>query len=153
MVEAERGLTPIGLAGVPYDDSYAAAVEPPRQAAQEDISDEAAQAQGANTPLQQDEDVNNVLNGMFDLFENSPPAAATAAATAAAATAAAARPRSAPSQQTLVLPKANVDQPETRRQKPRLLDQIFGVDEAAEQPREEKRKKKKKKKTLFERIF
>jgi penicillin-binding protein 1A len=154
MVEAERGLTPIGLAGVPYDASYAAAAPLPSEAGAEDISGEAAQAQGANTPPQMGEDVNSVLNGMFDLFEDAP-AATAAAATAAAATAAAARPKAATGQQTLVLPKANVEQPDTRRQRPRILEQIFGEEEDGEQPREEKRKKKKKKKkkTLFESIF
>ena len=154
MVEAERGLTPVSLAGVPYDDTYTiAAADQPSAAAQAAISDEAAQAQGANTPPQQAEDVNNVLNGMFDLFEKTPTAAATAAA-ATAATAAAAKPKTAARQQPLVLPKANVDQPETRRQRPRIFDQIFGNTQEEDQPpREEKRKKKKKKKTLFERIF
>jgi penicillin-binding protein 1A len=154
MVEAERGLQPIGLAGIPYDDSYAvAATEPTDPAAQPVPSDETDQsgdaqtADGSEPPAeaQGGEDVNTVLNGMFDLFDASPTAAAAAKAAAAKAKAAKAQDN----QEALVLPKANV-QPETRRKKPRIMDQIFGgVDEP---PPPEKRKKKKKK-TLFDSIF
>ena len=145
MVEAERGLKPIGLAGVPYDESYAlAAAEAAANEAQlappADESEQ-AQASAAPPPPAEDEDVNTVLNGMFDLFEASPTAAAAAAAAKAKASKA--------KQEALVLPKANV-QPETRRKKPRIIEQIFGNED--EPPPEEKRKKKKKK-TLFDSIF
>ena len=150
MVEAERGLQPIGLAGVPYDESYAlAAAEAAATEAQlappADESEQ-AQASAAPPPAEADEDVNTVLNGMFDLFEASPPAAATAAAAAAAAKA---KSRKASQREALVLPKANV-QRETRRKKPRIIEQIFGDED--EPPPQEKRKKKKKK-TLFDSIF
>ena len=151
MVEAERGLQPIGLAGVPYDESYAVAVaEMPEGAAQALPTDETDEAAGATPPAsgQEDEDVNTVLNGMFDLFETAPPAAA--AATAAAKAKAAAAKKKA-SQEALVLPKANV-QPENRKKKRRIMEQIFGGGEEEDAPPPEKRKKKKKK-TLFESIF
>jgi hypothetical protein len=85
--------------------------------------------------------VNSVLTGMFDLFEAAPSAAAIAAAKASASKTA--------SQEALVLPKANVDQPENSRRKNRILEQIFGGDEGRDQPK----RKKKKKKTLFDSIF
>ena len=151
MVEAERGLKPIGLAGVPYDESYAlAAAENAASEAQlappADESEQ-AQASAAPPPAEEGGDVNTVLNGMFDLFEASPPAAA--AATAAAAAGAAKAKASKASQEALVLPKANV-QPETRRKKPRIIEQIFGEED---QPPPEEKRKKKKKKTLFDSIF
>ena len=152
MVEAERGLQPMGLAGVPYDETYAVAVaETPEGAAQAMPTDETDQAAGGAAPPpseQEGEDVNTVLNGMFDLFETAPPAAA--AATAAAKAKAAAAAKKAEKQEALVLPKANV-QPENRKKRSRIMEQIFGgVDE--EPPPQEKRKKKKKK-TLFDSIF
>ena len=49
MVEAERGLKPVGLAGIPYDDSYAmAAADLP--AADAVPTDETDQAAGAGAP-------------------------------------------------------------------------------------------------------
>ena len=148
MVEAERGLQPVGLAGVPYDESYAAAAAelPAAEAVPTDETDQAAG--GAAPPAQAgDEDVNTVLNGMFDLFEATPSAAAAAAATAKAK--AKARSRKKASQEALVLPKANV-QPESRKKKRRIIEQIFGgQDEEDPQPK----RKKKKKKTLFDSIF
>ena len=148
MVEAERGLKPVGLAGIPYDDSYAAAAaELPGATPAAVPTDETDQAGGgASLPSEAsaDEDVNTVLNGMFDLFEAAPAAAAVAAAKAKSD---AARKRA--SQDALVLPKANVQT--DRRKKRRLFEQIFGGG-VEDQPQEPKRKKKKKK-TLFDSIF
>lgn len=147
MAEAERGLQPVGLAGVPYDDSYAlAAAELP--AADAVPSDETDQAAGSGAPAEAgSQDVNTVLNGMFDLFEAAPSAAAVAAAKAKAK---AKGGGGNASQQALVLPKANV-QTETRKKKRRFMEQIFGdnTEDAPSQPK----KKKKKKKTLFDSIF
>ena len=54
MMEAERGLQPVGFAGVPYDESYAvAAAEAPAAVQAAPISDETDQAQGADTDAQQ----------------------------------------------------------------------------------------------------
>jgi penicillin-binding protein 1A len=142
MLEAERGQQPIGLAGVPYDETYAAAAAELPGATSEPLpSDERDQAAGAATASAADEDVNTVLNGMFDLFEAAPSAAAVAAAKAKARKAKA-------SQEALVLPKANV-QPENRKKRRRLMEQIFGGDDDNDQPK----RKKKRKKTLFESIF
>lgn len=154
MMEAERGLQPVGFAGVPYDESYKlAAAQAPQAVAPETVSDETDQAQGADTDSQQADagtgDVNGVLNGMFDLFETTPPVrtAATAAGKPAA-----------PKQDTLVLPKANVapDQ-QTASRKKSFVEQLFGggnnedPTQATDEPK--KKKKKKKKKTLFDSIF
>jgi penicillin-binding protein 1A len=150
MMEAERGLQPVGFAGVPYDESYAlAAAQALPPVAPETVSDETDQAQGAGTDIQQADagtgDVNGVLNGMFDLFETSPAAAAAAAAAAKPA---------APKREALVLPKANVDEPTSKKRKRNFVEQIFGGDEdptQSDQPK--KKKKKKKKKTLYDSIF
>ena len=150
MMEAERGLTPVGFAGVPYDDSYKlAAAQAPQPIAPESVSDETDQARGADTDSQQADaastgDVNGVLNGMFDLFESTPPVrpAATAAAKPAA-----------PKQEALVLPKANVapdQQSSGANKKKSFLQDIFGGGTDAVPP---DKKKKKKKKTLFDSIF
>jgi penicillin-binding protein 1A len=142
MAEAERGLQPIGLAGIPYDETYAAAAAELPAVQGPLASDERDQAAGAAiAAAAPEEDVNSVLTGMFDLFEAAPSAAAIAAAKASASKTA--------SQEALVLPKANVDQPENSRRKNRILEQIFGGDEGRDQPK----RKKKKKKTLFDSIF
>ena len=155
MMEAERGEQPSGFAGVPYDDTYKlAAAQAPQPIAPETVSDETDQAQGADTENQQADasttgDVNGVLNGMFDLFEATPPArpAATAAAKPAAQ-----------KQQALVLPKANVapDQQSNlsgRKKSRNFLDQLFGGGDSQSQPADTSKPKKKKKKTLFDSIF
>ena len=155
MMEAERGEQPSGFAGVPYDDTYKlAAAQAPQPIAPETVSDETDQAQGADTENQQADasttgDVNGVLNGMFDLFEATPPA--RPAATAAA--------KPAPQkQQALVLPKANVapDQQSNlsgRKKSRNFLDQLFGGGDSQSQPADTSKPKKKKKKTLFDSIF
>jgi penicillin-binding protein 1A len=144
MIEAERGLTPIGLAGVPYDETYAAAAAD-LPAAAPVPSDETDQSGAATVAAVRDEDVNTVLNGMFDLFETAPAASAAAVAAAKAKTAASRKKRT--SQEALVLPKANVEE-EGRPRKRRILEQIFGGGD-----NDEPKPKRKKKKTLFERIF
>ncbi|MFN4141509.1 MAG: transglycosylase domain-containing protein [Aestuariivirga sp.] len=143
MVEAERGLQPVGFAGVPYDESYALAaaeMEKDTAVAQAPIADETEQAGGTGAPLRPEEtDVNSVLNGMFDLFETTPPPRPAATAKA----------EQSPTQEALVLPKANV-QPENRKKKnANIIEQIFG--EPVDKPRE--KKKKKKRKSLFDSIF
>ena len=60
----------------------------------------------------------------------------------------------APKGDALVLPKANVDDPTSKKRKRNFVEQIFGGDEdptQSDQPK--KKKKKKKKKTLFDSIF
>jgi penicillin-binding protein 1A len=133
MVEAERGLKPVGLAGIPYDESYAVAV-----LAVEDQAGPAAPAieeaaqESDEDPLAESTDVNATLNGMFALFEQKPQATAARA--------------QSPSQEGLVLPKANV-QTESRDRKRSLFNKVFGgLDEA---PPERPRKKKKKLFDLF----
>ena len=151
MVEAERGLTPVGLAGVPYDESYAMAALPAPPAPAAPVSDETDQARGADTAATQDGDVNSVLTGMFDLFESSPAATTAAAATATAAAAAGAR--AATNQEPLVLPKANVEA-DARSRRFRLFDELFGAPDAMPSQEEQpKKKKKKKQKNFFDSIF
>jgi penicillin-binding protein 1A len=148
MVEAERGLEPIGLAGVPYDETYAAAAAELSSAPAGPLpSDERDQAAGAATAAVEaaGENVNTVLKGMFDLFEEAPSAAAVAAAKAKASAI-----KKQASQEALVLPKANV-QADTPRKKRRLMGQIFGGEE--EDQEAPPKRKKKKKKTLFDSIF
>lgn len=165
MVEAERGLTPVGLAGVPYDASYTVAAQQPPPAPVAPEVDENDQVQGADT-AQVDGDVSSVLNGMFDLFESSPVAAAAATAAKATARATAAKPapktsvvrkRTTPRQEALVLPRANA-QPDSRARVPRLIDQLLGGPDPARQQKDKQKKKKKKKdkdkrKNFFESIF
>lgn len=146
ITEAERGLKPTGLAGIPYDEAvYAAAVPQLTGAGAGTVplpSDERDQASAAVAPPPvANEDVNTVLTGMFDLFEAAPSAAAVAAAKAS---------QTAAAQEALVLPQPNVET-ETRRRKPRFFEKLFGG--GGENPEEPPPKKKKKKKTLFERIF
>ena len=107
------------------------------------------QAQGADTDAQQADatagDVNGVLNGMFNLFESTPPARPAVTAKA---------PSAAASQKALVLPKANVQTDMRAQKKRRFLDQIFNSQADAQQSSDTKpKKKKKKKKTLFDSIF
>ncbi len=151
MVEAERGLTPIGLAGVPYDDTYALAAAELAPVAVQPAppSDETDQAQGADTVPEQTDDVNTVLNGMFDLFETTPPAAAATAAAAATTAGAVASRRANASPEPLVLPRANVE-PDSRLRLPRVFERLFG--ESDEPPPQEKPRKKKRK-TLLDSIF
>jgi penicillin-binding protein 1A len=131
MLVAEQGLQPMGLAGIPYDDTYAVAqldettAAPPAlpvdETDQSAIGDTAGESGG--------EDVNNVLNGMFNLFEDEPTKVAVK------------RPASKAVQQTLVLPKANV-KAEDKKRKRNLFEKIFG---GIDEPQPEKPKKKKKK--------
>ncbi len=131
MVEAERGLTPKSLAGVPYDESYAVAAVEPAKDATAPVSDEADQSVVGNTPGQdQPENVNTVLNGMFNLFEEKPKVAV------------AAKPQKKKSPEALVLPKANVEG-EGRQRKKNLFQQIFGGIEDNEPPPQPKPRKKK----------
>ncbi len=138
MLEAERGLQPVSLAGIPYDDSYALAqVEPEQPVTPEPIADETDQGVVGNTPVPKNgEDVNNVLNGMFDLFEETPPLVA-------------AKPVKKKNTDALVLPKANV-KTDTQKKRRSFVEEIFG---GIDDPPPEKKKKKKKKKTLFDSIF
>ncbi len=135
MLEAERGLQPTGLAGIPYDGSYAVAeLDAPRSGIPvPPVADETDQSVVGNTPPSAgDGDVNTVLNGMFGLFEESGAPKKTAAK--------ATKPR----REALVLPKANI-KAENQKRKRNLLQRIFGgLDEdAPERPA-------KKRKNLFE---
>ena len=153
MVEAERGFQPVGVAGIPYDDSYAVAqLEDDKTAVtQQPVADESDQSVAGNIPAAaNDGDVNNVLNGMFDLFEETPRVAA-------------AKPAKKKTRNALVLPKANVqtysgnesyngNDSDNRRRRRNLIEQIFGgVDEQPTSPPPERRKKRKK--TFLDSIF
>ena len=133
MLEADRDLTPKSLAGVPYDDSYAvAAAELQKNANPAPVTDEVPDASviaelPANTS---GDDVNSVLNGMFNLFEDNKPKQAVAA--------------DQPKQKALVLPKANVKK-NSQTRKRNVIEEIFG---GADEPRQNRPRKKKP--TLFE---
>ena len=146
MVEAERGLQPIGIAGVPYDETYAAAAAelpgaPPSRCPATSAN---RRRRGHGLAGGADEDVNTVLNGMFDLFEAAPSAAAVAAATAKAKAS-----KKNATQEALVLPKANV-QPETARRSAASWSRSSAATMTDAPP---PKRKKKKKKTLFDSIF
>ena len=143
MLEAERGLTPVGLAGIPYDGTYAVAqLDDAKATAQPVISDEADQGVAGDTPAQNESgDVNNVLNGMFNLFEETPKVAAV-------------KPAKKRRQEALVLPKANVNSEGGGSKKKSLFKQIFGgIGESSEPPSQAEKPKKKKKKNIFDSIF
>ena len=143
MLEAERGLTPVGLAGIPYDGTYAVAqLDDAKATAQPVISDEADQGVAGDTPAQNESgDVNNVLNGMFNLFEETPKVAAV-------------KPAKKRRQEALVLPKANVNSENGGSKKKSLFKQIFGgIGESSEPPSQAEKPKKKKKKNIFDSIF
>ena len=143
MLEAERGLTPVGLAGIPYDGTYAVAqLDDAKATAQPVVSDEADQGVAGDTLAQNESgDVNNVLNGMFNLFEETPKVAAV-------------KPAKKRRQEALVLPKANVKSEDGSRKKKSLFKQIFGgIGESSEPPSQAEKPKKKKKKNIFDSIF
>ena len=97
---------------------------------------------GDTLPQNNGGDVNTVLNGMFDLFEDKP--AVTAA-----------KPEKKPKQEALVLPKANVTTDQTATKKKNLFKQIFGgIGDVSQSPSQaEVPKKKKKKKNFLDSIF
>jgi penicillin-binding protein 1A len=144
MVEAERGLAPEGLAGLPYDGSYAvAAADVPPRAPDVPPTDEADQSVMGNTPVaSNDGDVNNVLNGMFDLFEDKPlvPPPAPVVTAAKKAPAATAPPKAA-------------TKTERRKGDRNLIEQIFGAIDEPPSQEAPPPKRKKRKKTLFDSIF
>jgi penicillin-binding protein 1A len=126
MLVAEAGQTPEGLAGIPFNDSYvqmAAAYEQELKP----VTDETASAtvEGALPDPGQD-GVTLVLNDMFSLFKDETKAKKSKARAA--------------NQQSLILPKANTGDEETKS----FLDEIFGSPDNGDRPR-----KKKKKKPLF----
>lgn len=145
MLIAERGLTPESLAGVPYDESYAVAAALPQQPVEVAIAppaDEQDQGDAVAMPAAaEQDDVSDVLNGMFNLFEQK--AAPTAVSAIAAAKP---KPRKA-KQQALVLPKANVQSAAVakRERKRSFFEKIFGSSDDSRP-----RKKKKKNKNLFD---
>ncbi|MCB1378988.1 MAG: PBP1A family penicillin-binding protein [Alphaproteobacteria bacterium] len=135
---AERGQTPEGLAGIPYDNSYAvAAVPADRTTAQlSPVADEVDQNDIDTIPaVDAPDDVSQVLNGMFNLFEDNNRTVQVK--------------RKKPSQEALILPKANtqsedLDTRTTAGRKRSFFEKIFGsVDEP-------KPKKQRKKKTLLD---
>ena len=143
MTEAERGLTPVSLAGVPYDDTYAvAALEDAKTVPEQTIGDETDQDPESSAASQKvNDDVNSVLNGMFNLFEDKQPVVSVAKAA------------KKPKQQALVLPKANV-QSDGGREKKNLFKKIFGgIGDTSEPPSQAEKPKKKKMKNIFDSIF
>ena len=132
MLVAESGLKPEGLAGIPYDGSYVvAAVEPAHPDPAPPAMDETDQSAAGSTPVTaQPDDVSQVLNGMFNLFEEDKPRQQPKPAKA--------------KQQALVLPKANTGSGTGSARKRSFFDRIFGGISDSPQPRPRK------KKSLFE---
>ena len=133
-----------GLAGIPYDDSYAvaaAAAVPAVETVQlAPPTDESEQGGGESILANaQEDDVSQVLNGMFNLFEAEKP-----------------KPKKV-KQQALVLPKANTraasdagDESSAGRKRS-FFDKIFGgIDDEPKKKKKKKDKKKDKKKTLLD---
>ncbi len=162
MLVAERNFEPRGLAGIPFDETYAlaaakmreemAAAMPPAATDQQEIDDAAGMPVVA-----QSGDVSQVLKGMFNLFEgpNQPVAPPKA--------------KVQPRKTTLILPKANTSMGESLEEtdtdmrsdkKKNIVQKIFGVIEDPFKKKEKKKKKKdndgdkdKKKKKKFLGIF
>ena len=145
MLEAERGLTPEGLAGIPYDDSYAvAAADIPAKPADPPVADESDQMAAVDAPDAQPGDVNNVLNGMFDLFEAKPQPPAPKKVVASTR-----KPAS-----DVQAPAKAPTKTERRKGDRNLIEQIFGsIDESPSQASPPPQKRKKRKKNLFDSIF
>ena len=148
MVEAERGLQPVGLAGVPYDETYAAAAAelpgaapsrcPATRRDQAAVRPRPPPRRGRGREHRAERHVRPVRGGT-----RPPPPWPRP------------RPRPRPArrsatQEALVLPKANV-QPENRKKKRRLMEQIFGGnDDDDDRPsRSERRRRRKPCSTAF----
>lgn len=131
MEVAEQGLKPEGLAGLPLDDSYTqvASVEPPRAAATPTI-DEVPDATADTAVATTGDPGQDVLNGMFNLFEKKRPVTAGLQKKRKVAR----QPRKIASDNSLPLPRANVERAPRRG----FLDSLFDPP-----------KQKKKRKTLF----
>ena len=127
MLVAESGLKPEGLAGIPYDGSYAVAVaQTVDPVPATPATDETDQNPVDNTQVAaQPDDVAQVLNGMFNLFDDGNKAAAP-------------KPRKV-KQQALVLPKANTTASAERKRS--FFDRIFGGIDDQPQPKPRKKKK------------
>jgi penicillin-binding protein 1A len=162
MLVAERNFEPRGLAGIPFDETYAlaaakmreemAAAMPPAATDQQEIDDAAGMPVVA-----QSGDVSQVLKGMFNLFEgpNQPVAPPKA--------------KVQPRKTTLILPKTNTSMGESLEEtdtdmrsdkKKNIVQKIFGVIEDPFKKKEKKKKKRdndgdkdKKKKKKFLGIF
>jgi penicillin-binding protein 1A len=131
---AELGLTPEAIAGIPLDDSYtqvAAVAAPTPQVPAPAIADETPDATiDTATPVSVDPG-QDVLNGMFALFDKKPKANGQAGQKRKLKTAGR---KSVKQQPTLVLPRANAEADGRRS----VLDSLFGPSDA-----------KKKRKPLF----
>ena len=125
MLVAEAGLAPEALAGIPYDSTYtqvAAADATPADVAAADAAATADEAGQAVADAAQPDDVSQVLNGMFDLFDNGQ-----------------AQPKSSPAkpkQSALILPKANTRTAADRKRS--FFDSIFGSFGNGDRPRKRK---------------
>ncbi len=127
MLVAEAGRQPEGLAGIPYDDSYAeaAVASAGDPVATPDETDQAVLTEATAT----EDDVSQVLKGMFDLFEEEKPAKRKAKVKTARA-----------KTDTLILRNPDSD-PEADREageRRSLLDSIFGSLDKPEKPRKRK---------------
>ncbi len=138
MLVAEQGKTPMGLAGIPYDDSYAqyavanADQLKPSSDELKPANDEVDTGVTEATPATASQDgVTMVLNDMFSVFKEDQPQRPKQKAIS---------PSPSPSQQdAFVLPKANTDS----KKKKSFFDSIFGSMD------DKKAIKKRKKKPLF----
>ncbi len=109
---ADRKLRPESLVGIPLDDSFAQVAEVAPDTIDENPDVSAESAAGP--------EVQDVLNGMFQLFEKTPPEGEN--------------PKTAKSAKSITLPKANADKTEKRS----FIDRLF------KKPANTDKKKKKK---------
>jgi penicillin-binding protein 1A len=117
---AEEGLTPEGLPGVPMDGTFAPVAKAPELSAL--IADEAA-SPDLVLPDGQDAATKDVLNSMFDLFQNNEPTPVALSKPLKPAAAKSIR------QRPLVLPKPNT----SAQKKRNSLDRLFGIKKRPEQ--------------------
>ncbi len=129
MLVAEAGQRPEGLAGIPYDESYAQAVVANAEdsAAVPDEIDQPAAGEITAAAAEPD-DMSQVLKGMFNLFEDGgkPAKRKSKLKTAKAKS------------DTLILPKANADAEPAGDDQRTFLDSIFGSLDEPEKPRKKK---------------
>ncbi len=122
---AEQGLTPTGLAGIPMDASYTVAEA---QAAPTPADEAAASGEG-----QSGDQAEDVLKGMFSLFDKPKVTVVTPAAKNDPGKVTVVSPRSRSASKTLVLPQANTN----ARKKKSFLESLFGS-RGSDAPRKKK---------------
>jgi penicillin-binding protein 1A len=135
MLVAEAGQRPESLPGIPYDDSYTATqvvASAGDSAATTDDTDQPVDQPAAGevtASVAEPDDVSQVLNGMFSLFEDGTKPGKRKSKLRTAKT----------KSDTLILPKANASaEPPPADDQRSFLDSIFGSLEGSDKPRKKK---------------